>query len=96
MANDPREPGWRVALHKANAVAREQSVLVVCHAKPRRWPTAVVIITMAERVRVQRLLRVWNAAASRIENMASIRAGRKRIVPELAAHYDSCVNFWIN
>jgi hypothetical protein len=78
-----------------HAVACEQSVLVVCHAKPRRWPTAVVII-MAERVRVQSLLRVWSAAAGRIGNMASIRARRKQIVPELGAHYDSYVNFWIN
>jgi hypothetical protein len=87
---------WRCTrLTLRHAVAREQSVLVVCHAKPRRWPTAVVI-TMAERVRVQRLLRVWNAAASRIGNMASIRARRKRIVPELGAHYVSCANFWLN
>jgi hypothetical protein len=78
-----------------HAVACEQSILAAYHAKPRRWPTAVVI-TMAGRVWVPRLLRVWNAAASQIGNMASIRARRKRIVPELGAHYDSCVNFWTN
>ena len=78
-----------------HAVAREQSILAAYHAKPRRWPTAVVI-TMAERVRVQRLLRVWNAAANRIGNTATILARRKRIVSKLREHYDGCVNFWLN
>jgi hypothetical protein len=30
MANDPREPGWRVALHKANAAPR-------CGASKAYW-----------------------------------------------------------